>query len=209
MGACTMIEVDPLRLNEDRSLNDDPLPRMTDQQIMEAENLLADDHNPVPIGLLQTFEEPQIPDDIVAPPVKPRNGSNPRIDVTPAPDLQDQERTPKRTAAAPIGLEEHTIEDGGIQVPPPDAEVADLTEDLVGGSRVSTVIETTEGAAVIEDVVIPPTVAVHPPDEAVIQPPHIEENDIPAPPVANGSDSLELSSLSPEERPKKRRKLGF
>merc|ERR1712126_141281 len=131
--ACTMIEVDPVRLNEDGSLNDDPLPRMTDQQIMEAENILADDHDPVPTGL-QTFEEPQIPDDNVAPPVKPKNGSNPRIDVTPAPDLQDQERTPKRTAAAPIGLEEHTIEDGGIQVPPPDAEVADLTEDLVGGS---------------------------------------------------------------------------
>ena len=60
--ACTMIEVDPPRMNDDWSSNDDPLPRMTDQQILEAENILTEEVNdPAPTaGHLLTFEEPQI-----------------------------------------------------------------------------------------------------------------------------------------------------
>jgi len=172
--ACTMIEVDPPRMTED-----DPLPRMTDQQILEAENILTEEVNdPAPTaGHLVTFEEPQIPDDVIAPPVKPKNGSNPKIDVTSAPDVQDLERTPRRFSVAPMDLDQQTndADEAGIQIAPS----------------------------------VPPSVAVLPPDEAIIQPPDMEENNIPSPPIANGSGSLELGSLSPpDERPRKKRKLG-
>ena len=47
---CAMVEVDFPQMDEGWSLSEDPLPRLTSDQIQEAENVLSDVNVPEPTG---------------------------------------------------------------------------------------------------------------------------------------------------------------
>ena len=206
--ACTMVEVDlPPRVVEEWSFGEDPLPRLTDQEIRDAENLLSDENVQEPPGFLQTFEEPPVLDDVavMAPPIKPKNGSNPRIDVTLAPV---DERALKRLSTTPMDVAEQVNDEAESQIPQPVAAV-DTIEDPTVDPREGVVIEPTEEDVVPQDAADQPVVVVNPPEDSVIQPPVMEQDPSSEPSVTGGKSSLELGSLSsPDERPKKKRKLG-
>ena len=79
-------------------------------------------------GILQTFEELPPLDNVVAPPVKPKNGSNPRINVTLAPV---DERTPRRLYTTPMEVTELVNNNAENLIPPPKAAVETIGSPLI------------------------------------------------------------------------------
>ena len=91
---------------------------------------------------MQTFEELPPLDNVVAPPVKPKNGSNPRINVTLAPV---DERTPRRLYTTPMEVTELVNNRAKNPIPPPKAAVETIgTEDSDLDPRSGDIIEPTK-----------------------------------------------------------------
>jgi len=134
--AVTMVEADlPPRLEDEWSFtNGDGNPLATDIDAIEEMRTIFDD----PREVTNQLQEVVIPD-IIAPPVKPRIGSNPRIEVTPA--ITEERRTRISPVHAP------NLEETAVTV----AAEPNLPDDVF---RAPEVQEIEEGPPQIPDIVV-------------------------------------------------------